>query len=209
MLLLLLNYYYDKPVKFYYFTGTSYINNNKLFAILVSTVSKVYILQYNHYHQSVLLKGRSFTQTQEPSSVKSRSSTINTGTKVAVLLGMNRSGSFPLLSAPHSLFSIWTHLKRSEKFPGAPTRRWGEWIWLTGPSGLHRNSAQGLNISSIRVFNQIRDPEIPITLRPRLSPLLFIILLDEIIKTCKRRRAKLKVGIWDLIFAKYWCTQMA
>ena len=30
-----------------------------------------------------------------------------------------------------------TDLKRSEKIPGAPTRRWGEWIWLTGPSGLH------------------------------------------------------------------------
>ena len=31
-------------------------------------------------------------------------------------------------------------------------------------SGLHRNSPQGLNISSIRVFDQIGDPEIPITL---------------------------------------------
>ena len=82
---------------------------------------------------------------------------------------MNRCGSFPLLSASHSHFSIWTILKRSEKIPGAPTRRWGEWIWLTGPSGLHRNSTQGLNISSIRVFDQIRDPEIPITFRrPRL-----------------------------------------
>ena len=30
------------------------------------------------------------------------------------------------------LFSIWTDLKRSEKNPGAPTWRWGEWIWLTG-----------------------------------------------------------------------------
>ena len=28
-----------------------------------------------------------------------------------------------------------------------------------------QNSPQGLNISSIRVFEQIRDPEIPITLR--------------------------------------------
>ena len=28
---------------------------------------------------------------------------------------MNRCGSFPLLSAPHSLFSFWTDLKRSEK----------------------------------------------------------------------------------------------
>ena len=86
--------------------------------------------------------------------------------QVAVLLGMNRCGSFPLLSTPHSLLSILTDLKRSEKIPGAPARRWGEWIWLTGPSGLHRNSPQGLNISSIWIFDQIRDPETPITLRP-------------------------------------------
>ena len=79
---------------------------------------------------------------------------------------MSRCGSFPLLSAPHSLFSIWINLKRSEKIPGAPTWRWGERNWLTGPSGLHRNLPQGLNISSIRIFDQIRDPEIPITLRP-------------------------------------------
>ena len=83
-----------------------------------------------------------------------------------ILLGMYRCGNFPLLSAPHSLFSIWTNLKRSEKIPGAPTMRWGELICLTGFSRLHRNSPQGLNISSIRVFDQIRDPEIPITLRP-------------------------------------------
>ena len=68
---------------------------------------------------------------------------------------------------PHpSLFSIWTDLKRSGKIPGAPTRRWGEWIWLTGPSGLHRNLPKVLNISSIMVFDQIRDQEIPITLLP-------------------------------------------
>ena len=77
---------------------------------------------------------------------------------------MNRCGSFPLHSVPHSLFSIWTNIKRSVKIPGALAWRWVEWIWLTGPSGLHRNSQQGLNISSIRVFDQIRDPEIPITL---------------------------------------------
>ena len=93
-------------------------------------------------------------------------STANSGTKVAILLGMNRCGSFLLLSAPHSLFSIWTDLKRSEKISGTQTWRWGEWIWLNGPSGFHRNSPQGLNISSIRGFEQITDPEIPITLAP-------------------------------------------
>ena len=86
-------------------------------------------------------------------------------TQAAVLLGMDSCGSFPLLSAPHSLFSIWTDLKISEKIPGAQAWRRREWIWLIGPSELHRNSQQGLNISSIMVFDQIRDPEIPITLR--------------------------------------------
>ena len=43
--------------------------------------------------------------------------------------------------------------------------RWGVWIWLTESWTLHRNSPQGLNIISTRVFDQIRDPEIPITLR--------------------------------------------
>ena len=86
---------------------------------------------------------------------KGRSSTTNSGTKVAVLLGINRCGSFPLLSAPHCLSIIWTDIKRSDKIPGAPAWRWGEWIWLIGPSGLHRNSSQGLNISSIRVFDPV------------------------------------------------------
>ena len=116
----------------------------------------------------VLPKGRSFTTNSGTKAAvlpKGRSSTANSGTKVVDLPGMNRRGSFSLLSALHYLFSIWTDLKRSEKTPGAPTWRWGEWIWLTGPSGLHRNSPQGLNISFIRVSDQIRDPEIPITLR--------------------------------------------
>ena len=69
---------------------------------------------------------------------------------------------------PHPTLSLASEqtikdLKRSQGY-----QRGGEesWIWLTGPSGLHRNLPQGLNISSIRVFDQIRDPEIPITLRP-------------------------------------------
>ena len=113
---------------------------------------------------SILPRGRSFTAnsgTKAAVLLKGRSYTANSETQAAVLLGMDRCGSFPLLSVPHSRFSIWADLKRSEK---APTWRSGEWIWLTEPSGLHRNSSQGLNISSIKVFDQIRDPEIPITL---------------------------------------------
>ena len=110
------------------------------------------VLFHHHHHQSVLPKGRFFT--------------ANAGTKGAVLPGIIRWGCFTLLSAPYSLFSIWRDLQRSEKIPGAPVWRCGEWLWLTGPSGLHRNSPQGLNISSNRVFDQISVPEIPIILRP-------------------------------------------
>ena len=53
------------------------------------------------------------------------------------------------------------------KNPRDTAWRWGEWIWLTRPSRFHRNLPQGLNISFIRVFDQIRDLEIPITLCPR------------------------------------------
>ena len=115
-------------------------------------------------------KGQAFhhckRRNQGCSSAQDRWSTANSGTKVPVLLEINRCGSLPVLSAHHSLFSIWTDFKRSGKIPGALVWRWGEWIWLTGPSGLHRNSPHGLNISSIRVFDQIRDPGIPITLPP-------------------------------------------
>ena len=74
-------------------------------------------LSSNNHHQSVLLKGRSLTasagtwvavlpkaglppQTQEP--------------RLQFYQGLNRFGSFPLLSAPSlslSLFSIWQKLK--------------------------------------------------------------------------------------------------
>ena len=71
-------------------------------------------------------------------------------------------GSFPLLSAPHSVFSIWTDLKRSRS-TNLEVRRvdLGNLALRT-----RRNSPPGLNISSVRIFNQIRDPEVPITLRP-------------------------------------------
>ena len=79
------------------------------------------------------------------SPAEGRSSTANSETKAAVLPWLNSCGSFPLISALHSLFSIWTDLRRSEKILGASTWSWGEWIWLTGHSGLHRNLSQGLN----------------------------------------------------------------
>ena len=48
---------------------------------------------------------------QDRSSAQGRSSIANSGTQAALLLGMDRCGSFQLLSAPHSLFSMWTDLK--------------------------------------------------------------------------------------------------
>ena len=96
---------------------------------------------------SVLPKGASFTANSRTKAAvlpKGSSSTATSGTRVAFFLRMNRCGSFALLSAPYSLFSIWTDLKRSEKIPWAPSWRWEEWIWLTGPSKRHWNLPQGL-----------------------------------------------------------------
>ena len=50
---------------------------------------------------SILTKGRSFTAnsgTKAEVLLKGRSSTANSGTRAIVLLGMDRCGSFPLLS---------------------------------------------------------------------------------------------------------------
>ena len=150
-------------------SGKSYLTNVKIVFLLYTFSSgSTYIHHHDEHHQNVLPKSRSFTVnsgTKVAVLPKGRSSIENSGTKVAVLLGMNRYGSFPLLFANHSFFSIWTDLKRSVKIPGVPAWTWGEWIGLHGPSGCHRNSSQGLNISSMRVFEQIRDSEIPITLR--------------------------------------------
>ena len=126
----------------------------------------------DHHRPNVLPKGRSFTASAGAQGAVLRNAGLPPQAqepRLQFYQELNRCGSFPLLSASHSLFSIWTDLRRSEKTPGAPMWRWREWIWLTGPYGLHRNSSQGLNISSTRVFDQIRDPEIRITLRPYVS----------------------------------------
>ena len=117
----------------------------------------------HHNHQSVLPKGRSFTANSGRKAEvlpKGRSFIANSGTTVVILLGMNRCGSFPLRSDPHSLFSIWTDLKRPGKDsrgPSVKVRRVDLTNWTL--RAWHRNSPQGLNIG------QIRDPEIPITFR--------------------------------------------
>ena len=110
---------------------------------------------------------------------------------------------------------IWTDLKRSEKIPGAPTCRWGEWIWLTGSSGRYRNSSQGLNISSFRVFEQIRDPETPITLRLQctFSQELYILGGWNVYRLFMKALTVINTGIWfttsinryDLFMTTYIC----
>ena len=57
---------------------------------------------------------------------------------------------------PHPTLSLASEqtLKDLKRSQGAPAWRWGEWIWLTEPSELHRNSPKGLNIGSTRVFDQ-------------------------------------------------------
>ena len=114
------------------------------------TPEDLYYLAYHHHHHhhhhECSVQGQVFTTnpgTEVAVLCKGRSSTANSGIKVAVLLGINIYGSFLLLLPHDSLFSIWTDLRRSGKITGEPTRRWGEWIWLTGSSGLHRNSPQG------------------------------------------------------------------
>ena len=131
-------------------------------------------------------------QTQEPrlQSAEDRSSTAKWVTKASVLLGMIGAAASRCFQTPN-IFSIWADLKRSEKIPGAPSWRWGEWIWLTGPSGRHRNSPFELYISSFRVFDQIRDPEIPVTLRPNYES--------------KNSSAKLGKNLRNTIFILTYC----
>ena len=114
------------------------------------------------------------------SSTQGRSSTADSGTKVAVLLEINRCSSFSLLSAPH--------LKKSEKIPGAPAWRWRMNLanWACRTSQKFTTGVKYQFISSIRVFGQIRDPEIPISDSMKLkyqSNVLLAVLLRDISQT--------------------------
>ena len=130
------------------------MKSRKMCNSLKVTTYKLLKMKSSYRRQCFLPKGKSFTSNSgTKASVLSKGrSSANTETKVSVPLATNRCSSFPLLSAHHYLFSVWTDFKRSEKISGSTTWTWGKWIWLTGPSGLHRNSPQGLNISFIRVF---------------------------------------------------------
>ena len=113
------------------------------------------------------------------SSTEGRCCTANSANKTAVTrywIGAVASRCFqnPTLSLGSE--KTLKGLKRSQ----GHQREHEEWIWLPGPSGLHRKSPQGLNISSIRVFDQIRDPETPITLRPIFKNIIVYFLYNQI-----------------------------
>ena len=117
-----------------------------------------------HHDESILPKGRSFTANSETKTavlLKGRSSTANLGTQAAVSQGMDRCGS-PVLSAPVLSLASEQILKVPRK-TSVKLRRLdlANWALRTSPKFT---TGQGLNISSFRVFDQIRDAEISITL---------------------------------------------
>ena len=93
------------------------------------------------------------------------SSTANSGTRAAVLPGMNRCGSFSLLSH-HTLFLASEQTLKDLKDPrgtNVEVRRMylANWALQTSPK-----FTIGAKYQFHQRFHQIRDPEIPITLRP-------------------------------------------
>ena len=115
--------------------------------LLITPFVVKYSLRINHHHHNECSAQRQVSHCKLRH--QGRSSTANSRNQGCSLTMGEYVRTFPLLSASHFLFSVWIHLKRSEKIPGAPAWRGGEWIWLTGPPGLHRNSPHDLNISSI------------------------------------------------------------
>ena len=94
----------------------------------------IYSLKHHHHHhQSVLPRAGPSLQPQEIRLQFWRRQVCHQKPRLQFYKGLNRCSSFALLSIPHSFFSIWIDLKRSENIPGTPTWRWREWIWLTGP----------------------------------------------------------------------------
>ena len=125
---------------------------------------------HHHHHQSVLPKGRSFTAnagTKDAVLSKGKPSTANSETKVAILLWINRCGNFSLLSTPTLSLASEKALKDLKISQGSQCAGEESWFGYLSPRD-YRNSPQGLNISSIKVFDQIRYPELPVTLRPHI-----------------------------------------
>ena len=140
---------------------------------------------HHNHHQNILPKGRSFTSNPGTKGVvlcKGRSSTANSGTKGEVLLGINRCGSFPLLSAPHSLLST-TEVRRVDL---------ANWVLRTSPkftTGVKYQFHQGF-------FNR-SGPEIHITLRPQhnYTNLKFYVIFPLSIKTTYATGCKVRTSV--------------
>ena len=137
------------------------INNHSLWVPMTSDTDAPRNLIYRQ--QSLLPKGRSFTANSRTKAAvlsKGKSSTANSGTNITVLIGMNKSVAsccFPHYTLFLASEQTLKDLIRSQ----GPQRGGVEVRSLPGHSGLNQNSPEGLYISSIRVFDQIRDPEIP------------------------------------------------
>ena len=87
----------------------SRVDRATIFYVHCTTFSNISLFQLMNHHQSVFTDGMSFSANSGTKAAvlpKSRSFTANSGTRVAVFQGMNRCDNFPLLCAPHSLFSI-------------------------------------------------------------------------------------------------------
>ena len=125
---------------------------------------------HHHHHQSIQPKERSFTAnsgTKAAVLLKGRSSTANSGTQAVVLLEIDRCGSFPLF--PHSTLSLAPEqtlkdLKRSQMHRrSVKVRRVDMANWALRTS---LKFTTGVKYQFHQSFDQIRDLEIPITLRP-------------------------------------------
>ena len=133
--------------------------NNKCTDTSLSTC-----LSISSSDQSVLPKGQVLNckrRNLSCSSAEGRSSTANSRTKVQFYQGLNRCGSFPCFAHPTLSLASEQTLKDLKSSQGHRRVDLANWALSTSP-----NSPQGLNINFIRVFDHIRDPEIPITLLP-------------------------------------------
>ena len=141
--------------------------------------------------------GRSFTTSAEPKVAvlsKGRSSTANSGTKVAVLLGINRRGRFPCF--PYPTLSLASELakKKTWKYPSSPNvevRRvdLANWALRTSPKftiGVKYQFHQGFFF----IRSKIRKSQSPFS--PQITKMLTIFWkLPHIIKW------------WKIIFQKF------
>ena len=83
------------------------------------------------------------------------------------ILGINRCSSFPLLSAPHSLSLASEQALKYLKISHGPQRggKESEFGYMGHPDFIEIHHRSWISVPS-GLFDQIRYPEIPVTLRP-------------------------------------------